>query len=102
MGESRHSFVGWADVRDVFFQSCPFSRLRSGALHVFSETALLTLAHKRRVYLEWSRRAWGFDCSDNYETYEEAPPINLGVVLGSRRSVLDALDTLICLSLIHI
>ena len=88
----------WAgpDVRDVFFQSCPFSRLRSGALHVFSETALLTLAHKRRVYLEWSRRAWGFDCSDGYETYHDAPPINLGVVLGSRSSVLRALDTLIC------
>ena len=44
-GESHHTYVGWADVRDVFFQSCPFSRLRSGALHVFSETALLTLAH---------------------------------------------------------
>jgi len=95
-GESRHAYVGWADVRDVFFQSCPFSRLRSGALHVFSETALLTLAHKRRVYLEWSRRAWGFDCSDEYETYHDAPPINLGVVLGSRASVLQALDTLVC------
>ena len=96
VGESRHQYVGWADVRDVFFQSCPFSRLRSGALHVFSETALLTLAHKRRVYLEWSRRAWGFDCSDQYETYHDAPPINLGVVLGSRQAVLTALDTLIC------
>jgi hypothetical protein len=96
VGESRHSFVGWADVRDVFFQSCPFSHVRSGTLHVFSETALLTLAHKRRVYLEWSRRAWGFDCSDEYETYHDAPPINLGVVLGARSSVLQALDTLIC------
>ena len=96
MGESRHVYVGWADVRDVFFQSCPFSHLRSGTLHVFSETALLTLAHKRRVYLEWSRRAWGFDCRDEYETYHDQPPINLGVVLGSRNSVLKALDTLIC------
>jgi hypothetical protein len=96
VGESRHQYVGWADVRDVFFQSCPFSRLRSGALHVFSETALLTLAHKRRVYLEWSKRAWGFDCSDDYETYHDQPPVNLGVVLGSRQSVLKALDTLIC------
>ena len=96
MGESHHTYVGWADVRDIFFQSCPFSRLRSGTLHVFSETALLTLAHKRRVYLEWSRRAWGFDCRDDYEAYHEAPPINLGVVLGSRSSVLTALSTLIC------
>jgi hypothetical protein len=96
VGESRHTYVGWADVRDVFFQSCPFSKLRSGALHVFSETALLTLAHKRRVYLEWSKRAWGFECSDEYETYHDQPPVNLGVVLGARSSVLQALDTLIC------
>ena len=96
MGESHHAYVGWADVRDVFFQACPFSHLQSGTLHVFSETALLTLAHKRRVYLEWSRRAWGFDCRDDYETYHDQPPINLGVVLGSRSSVLTALDTLIC------
>ena len=95
-GESHHTYVGWADVRDVFFQSCPFSKLRSGTLHVFSETALLTLAHKRRVYLEWSRRAWGFECEAGYEAYHDQPPINLGVVLGSRSSVLTALDTLIC------
>lgn len=96
LGESRHAHVGWVDVRDVFFQACPFSRLRGQGLHVFSETALLSLAHKRRVYLEWSRRAWGFDCPDGYGAYDDAPPINLGVVLGTKRAVLEALDTLIC------
>ena len=54
----------------------PFSRavpslMYGVALHVFSETALLTLAHKRRVYLEWSRRAWGFDCSDDRSVYHD-------------------------------
>ena len=77
--------VGWFDVRDVYFQRDPFERVDVRAVHAFTETAVLTLAHKRKVYLDWSRTAWGYACDDAYESYERLPPVNLGVVVGGRR-----------------
>ena len=69
---------------------------RSFPAQVFTETAVFSLRHKRKVYLDWSRHSWGYDCDPAYETYDSLPPVNLGVVLGDPPSVLAALERLVC------
>ncbi|KAJ1453001.1 hypothetical protein M885DRAFT_298343 [Pelagophyceae sp. CCMP2097] len=91
--QAPHSRVGWTDVRDVVFQADPFA-LRP-ALAVFTETARFTLEHKKRVYLDWSKSAWGYDCDAAFGAYAYLPPVNLGAVFGDRGAVLKALAELV-------
>ena len=73
-----------------------FAAAPGAGLAVFTETAVFSLRHKRKVYLDWSRHSWGYDCDPAYETYDSLPPVNLGVVLGDPPSVLAALERLVC------
>ena len=93
---ARYARVGWVDVRDVFVQADPFAAVADARLAVFTETALFSLAHKRKVYLDWSKNAWAYACDARYDAYAALPPVNLGVVLGDRAAVLDALERLVC------
>ena len=92
----RYGRVGWVDVRDVYAQGDVFAAAPGAGLAVFTETAVFSLRHKRKVYLDWSRHSWGYDCDPAYETYDSLPPVNLGVVLGDPPSVLAALERLVC------
>ena len=89
--------LGWLDVRDVFAQDDVFAYVPpEPGLDVFTETAVFSLHHKRKVYLDWSTNAWGYACDANYDDYSDLPPLNLGVVLGDRAALLDVLERLIC------
>ena len=91
-----HKYVGWIDVRDVIFQDNPMKHLPLRGLTAYTETAIFSLYHKKNVYLDWSINDWNYRCLANYEQYQSYPPINLGVVMGLRESILSALSILIC------
>jgi hypothetical protein len=92
-----HQFVGWIDVRDVVFQGDPMRHLtQHDQLLTFTESSYFTLKHKKHIYLDWSVKTWGYSCPPHFEIIDKFPPINLGVVMGTRSAVLSALSLLIC------